>query len=541
MHVALPLAATGVAGASGPLRYLPFLRGSGARGPLSSHLAPSGARGPLAITILAALAGGALWGLCFAVQPWLPLCLVGLVPLFLLLGQPKAWLLGWLHGIATWVVAMFWLLDTLTTYGAIEGWLAGLLLLGLGAFLGLYHAAFAALGGRLWRRGRLIDLAALPALWVLLEVARGLLFTGFPWNLAAYAWTDVPGALRLSAWIGAWGVSYLVVFVSLGIARGIATRRWQAAAFAVLLAAVCLAVGGRWAAGSDRAAGDPQSAVRRAIIVQPDTPNQVAFDPARFESDYARLLALTGDACRPGTLVLWPESAAWPMLYGRDPRLESDLAAFTARGCSVLLNSATPEGGEGKRYFNSALLVTPGLGVERYDKRHLVPFGEYVPLAGVFTFISSLARNAGDFQPATELRLLDWEGERLGPAICYEVVFASEVAQLTRAGATVLVSMTNDAWYGDTAAPWQHLRAARFRAAENHRFLLRAAITGVSAVVGPDGALRGSLGVGERGLLPALFQGRTDITPFARAPWAVPALCLALLAVALGRLISSSA
>ena len=496
-----------------------------------------GARSPLAITVPAALAGGALWGLCFAVRPWLPLCLVGLVPLFLLLQQRRAWLFGWLHGIATWVVAMFWLLDTLTTYGALEGWLAGLLLLGLGAFLGLYHAAFAALGSLLWRRGGLRALAALPALWVLLEVARGLLFTGFPWNLAAYAWTDVPGALRLSAWIGAWGVSYLVVFASLGIARGIATRRWQTAAFALLLPAVLLPIGGRWAAGTtaDRTAGDPQFPVRRAVIVQPNTPNQVAFDREIFAADYARLLALTGDACRPGTLVLWPESAAWPMLYGRDPRLESDLASFGARGCSVLLNSATPQGGPGERYFNSALLVSPGLRVERYDKRHLVPFGEYVPLAGVFSFISSLARNAGDFQPATGLELLDWEGERLGPAICYEVVFASEVAQLTRAGATVLVSLTNDAWYGDTAAPWQHLRAARFRAAENRRFLLRAAITGVSAVVGPDGALRGSLGVGESGLLPALFQGRTDITPFARAPWAVPALCLALLGVALGR------
>ncbi len=219
--------------------------------------------------------------------------------------------------------------------------------------------------------------------------------------------------------------------------------------------------------------------MRSAVIVQPNTPNQVGFDPALFESDYARLLALTDEACRPGTLVLWPESAAWPLLYGRDPRLESDLAGFAARGCAVLLNSVSEAG---TRYFNSALLVSLGRPPARYDKRHLVPFGEYVPLAKVFSFISSLARNAGDFSPADELRLLDWEGERLGPAICYEVVFPDEVAQLTRAGATVLVSMTNDAWYGDTAAPWQHLRAARFRAAENRRWLLRAAITGVSAV-----------------------------------------------------------
>lgn len=481
-----------------------------------------------------------MWGLCFSVQPWIPLCLVGLVPLFLLLPQRRAWLLGWLHGIATWTVALFWIVDTLTTYGQIEGWLAGLLLLGLAAFLGLYHALFAAVGSRLWRRGGALALAALPALWVLLEVLRGVAFSGFPWNLAAYAWTGVPGALRSAAWIGAWGVSFLVVLVSAAIARGIATRRWETALLVVLLAAVFLPVAGRWAAGAGdgRTSAEPPSALHTAVIVQPDTPNQVAFDRELFEADYARLLALTGEACRPGTLVLWPESAAWPLLYGRDPRLEADLAGFTARGCSVLLNTASEEGQAGEpggRYFNSALLVSPERGIERYDKRHLVPFGEYVPLAKVFSFISSLARNAGDFSPATELRLLDWAGERLGPAICYEVVFPGEVAQLTRAGATVLVSMTNDAWYGDTAAPWQHLRAARFRAAENRRWLLRAAITGVSAVVAPDGSLRGQLGVGESGLLTARFQGRSDLTPFARAPWVVPALCAALLAVAFGR------
>lgn len=468
--------------------------------------------------------------MCFGIRPWLPLCLVGLVPLFLLLPLRSAWLLGWLHGTATWAVAMFWLVETLTTYGQLEGWLSGLLLLGLAAVLGLYHAAFAALGSRLWRRGGALALAALPALWVVLEVLRGLLITGFPWNLAAYAWTELPGALRLSAWIGVWGVSFLVAFVSLGIARGVSARRWQTAAFAILAAAVVLPVGGRWAGGT--AADRPASALRHAAIIQPNTPNQVTFDRDRFEADYARLLALTDAACRPGILLLWPESAAWPMLFGRDARLDADLASFTARGCSVLFNSASPAGGADERYYNSALLVAPRSSVERYDKRHLVPFGEYVPLAGVFSFISSLARNAGDFRSATTLTLLDWESERLGPAICYEVVFPGEVALLTRAGATVLVSMTNDAWYGDTAAPWQHLRAARFRAAENRRWLLRAAITGVSAVIAHDGSLRGQLGVGESGVLPALFEGRSDLTPFARAPWAVPALCVLLLALA---------
>jgi apolipoprotein N-acyltransferase len=476
------------------------------------------------LSVFAALLGGISWGLCFSAEPHLLPLLIGVVPLFLLLQAPRAWLLGWIHGAASWAVAMFWLVETLTTYGQIDGWLSGLLLAGFAAVFGLYTAAFAAIGSRLWRRGGALALFGLPALWVVIELMRGFLITGFPWNLAAYAWTDLPGALPLAAWIGAWGVSFLVVLASLGLARGIATRRWETAALAVLAVALVLAVGGRWAGGEESA-----GAVRTAVLVQPNIPNQVAFDPAVFESDYARLLVLTSEACRPGTLVLWPESAAWPLLFGRDPRLAADVAEFTARGCSVLLNSASEEGG---RYFNSALLIARGRDPQRYDKRHLVPFGEYVPLAGVFSFMSSLARNAGDFSPASGLRLLEWEGERLGAAICYEVVFPGEVADLSRAGASVLVSMTNDAWYGDTAAPWQHARAARFRAAENRRWLLRAAITGVSMVVAPNGALAGELGVNESGLLAARFQGRSDLTPFARAPWAFPAICVLILLAA---------
>ncbi len=457
---------------------------------------------------------------------------------FLLLSQPRAWLLGWLHGIATWSVALFWLVDTLTTYGEIEGWLAGLLLLGLSAVLGLYHLVFAAIASRLWRRGGGFRLAALPALWVLLEVLRGFLITGFPWNLAAYAWTAIPGALPLAAWIGAWGVSFLVVLVSAGVARAVATRRWESAALVVLLR--------RHPAAGGRTLGVRGAAENRAARRAAPRGHRAA---QYCESGRLRSGALRVGLCPPpgahrrglpagNARALAGERRVAAALRARCRASHPTSRASPRCGCAVLLNSVSEEGegreegGSGKLYFNSALLISPGRPPARYDKRHLVPFGEYVPLGRLFSFISSLARNAGDFSPAQELRLLDWEGERLGPAICYEVVFPDEVAQLTRAGATVLVSMTNDAWYGDTAAPWQHLRAARFRAAENRRWLLRAAITGVSAAIAPDGSVRAQFGVGERGVLQVSFQGRSDLAPFARAPWVVPALCAALLAVA---------
>ncbi len=424
-------------------------------------------------------------------------------------------------------MAIPWIVSTLTVYGQLDGWLAGLSLLLLAAFLGLYTALFAALGARLWRAGDLVSLAALPALWVALEVARGWAFTGFPWNLAAYSWLAIPGALPISAWIGAWGVSYLALVPGLGLARGVVARRWEPAALGLLIPATLLALGARWAVP----AGMGGSVVREAAIVQPNTPARPTFDAVRVEADYRRLMDLSDAACRPGALLLWPESAAWPFAWPDDARLARDVGALAARGCAVLVNTPT---GAGAKYFNSVALVSSG-GVERYDKRHLVPFGEYVPLAGVFGWLDKIARNAGDFTAAEKLELLDWSGERLGAAICYEVVFPGEVAALARAGATALVTVTNDSWYGPTAAPWQHLAAARFRAAENRRWLLRAAITGVSAVVRPDGSLASSLGVGEEGTLVARFVGRSDLSPYTRAPWLVPGLCLLLASAGLLR------
>jgi apolipoprotein N-acyltransferase len=154
-----------------------------------------------------------------------------------------------------------------------------------------------------------------------------------------------------------------------------------------------------------------------------------------------------------------------------------------------------------------------------------------VPLRAVFPFLGKIARTVGDFQAAEGVSLLDWRDERIGVAVCFEVVFPGETAELVREGATLLATVTNDAWYGDTAAPRQHLRAARFRAAENRRWLLRAAVTGISAIVRPDGTLAAELGVGEEGTIPVPVFGRRDLSPYTRAPWLVPWLAV-LFAVA---------
>lgn len=555
-----------------------------------------------------AAAAGALWGLCFGREPLSWASWLALAPLVLFLGRRRPFLHGFVHGLASWLVSLSWIPPTLVTFGQLAPPVAAASGTLLCAYLALYHGAFAAFGAVLWIRfaGPIPRLLLLPALWVALEWLRTYLFGGFPWNPASHVWLEVPGALELSAWVGGYGITFLVLFANTGIAltlhglvsavfssstgRGglgqgsfaggakasvradsvqdpLSTRplsdsaegalpeaevappvppgraggiyavadraprfhlpmtAFEPSLLGVLVPLLLFSLAGRWSLRqTEKEAFLAAVSSIPVAIVQPNIPNQVEWDEAAALTNYRRLIQMTADACRPGVLVLWPESAAWPFLYGRDAILDRDLETFSDRGCSIVLNTSHPVSGEDEVYYNSALLLTPGAAPARYDKRHLVPFGEYVPLAGVFSFIDKLARQAGNYRPGNSPVLLPFRGEKLGPAICYEVIFPEEVADLTRAGATVLVTVTNDAWYGDTAAPWQHFAAARFRAAEQRRPLLRAAITGVSAIVRPDGSVMSQIGVFREGLLRGWVPGRRELSPYARCPWLVPLL-----------------
>jgi apolipoprotein N-acyltransferase len=487
-------------------------------------------RGTL-LRYLFAAAGGVLWGLCFSREPLSVASWCALAPLAAMLSWPRAGRLGWVHGLAAWMTGLYWIVPTLQTYGHIAVPLGTFLTGLLAGYLALFHAVFAWLGSKMWRRGGMVRLLTLPALWVALEWVRTYLGGGFPWNLAGYAWVDVPGALPLSAWIGAYGVSFLVMLTSVALAAAVLERRWEPAAVGLLIPLLLLPLAARWSLREgDREIREAGGFGKPVRLLQPNIPNLVAYDPVMVARNYRKVLDQSLEACQPGSLVVWPESAAWPFEFRRDPWFDQDLHAMVDRGCTVIFNSGTPVG---KSFYNSAFLLSPSQEALRYDKRHLVPFGEYVPFRGVFGWMDKLARDAGEFRPADRTALLPWNGEQIGMAICYEVVFPAEVASLVRQGATMLVTITNDAWYGDTSAPWQHFRAARFRAAENHRPLLRAAITGVSAFVAPDGSVQSQIGVFEEGILRARVLGERRLTPFSRAPSLVPLLSTLAAIVAL--------
>jgi len=476
--------------------------------------------------ILAAGAG-VLWALQFGREPHVIAPWLALAPLILLLSSTRAsGRLAFVFGFMAWMTGLSWIVPTLVTYGGISQPLAWPLTGLLAAYLAGFDAVFGWIGGKVWRRwGTVGRLLVLPSLWVALEWLRTVLFGGFPWNLAAYSWVDVAGALPLSAWVGPYGISFLAVLTSAGAAAAVQRRRWAPLVVAWAVPLLLLPLAGRWSQRQSiedvREAGAIGPAGMPVRLIQPNIANLTEYDAVAVLRNYRKMIDASTQVCQPGTLVVWPESAAWPFSYARDSMLREDLDRLVKRGCTVLFNSSHPVE---ESLYNSAYLLSPQGTLHRYDKRHLVPFGEFIPFRGVFSWMDTLARNAGEFRAAAGVTLLPWERETLGMAICYEVVYPAEVAELARRGATVLVTITNDAWYGDTWAPWQHYRAARFRAAENRRPLLRAAITGVSAIVGPDGSVWSQLGVFQEGIIRARVLGRSGLTPYARLPWLVPSL-----------------
>lgn len=474
-----------------------------------------------------------------------PLFAVAAIP-----GSPwrRLWL-GWLHGAVAWLIAIPWIAGTLEIYGGLPGVASALLLGLLALYLGLYHGLFCWLAGRLLARGDLPALTLAPAIWVALEWVRGLGPSGFPWNLLAYAWVDVPGALDVTRWIGSHGLSFLIATTGLALFR-LAGRESRRGALATLLAVAALLSIARWT-NLDRPSGDERRL--DVAVVQPNIhmataamvdggPNEQFADLA---SNYERLFALSREACEPGRLVVWPESAGWPYQLERDGRFAADLERVVAGGCSLLFNSARwdrsgqeARSGKEARAFNAAYLLTPGPGRARrqtYDKMHLVPFGEYVPFGHLLPAVRQLARQAGGFSPGDEVRLLDVDGARLGVSICFEIVFPEQVAARVRRGASLLVTITNDSWYGRTWAPHQHLRPARFRAAENGRPLVRAAITGISAVIDRRGRVLADSPIDEAMVMRAQVVPLSSLTLFARAPLLGPLLCVALAGFAILR------
>ncbi len=447
----------------------------------------------------------------------------------------RTFLLGYLSGTLWYCGNCYWVRDTMMRYGDMPVGAPTALLLGFSLVLGLYWGLFGVAVGLVRRRTGSVAwaLAAAPVFWAALELAAARI-TSVPWDQLGYSQVDNALVSQLAPWTGVYGISFVLVAVNALLVGGLLCGAVKSRV-ACGVAGLALLSAGWW--GTWLPVPVPP-ATAPAVLVQPnlDVGADNAWGGLEWNRQIAEFVHLAGENCKsyiagiPQTgaprgevvcpsathpaLVVWPEAPA--PFFESDPRVRAALAQVAETAQAPLVAGSlgmdiAPDGSW--KTYNSALVIgADGERVGRYDKIHLVPFGEYVPFKNLLFFAHKLTGRVGEFSRGRERKIFHLNGHRYGVFICYESVFADEVRQFARRGAEVLVNISDDGWYGDTSAPWQHLNMARMRAIENSRWLLRDTNNGVTAAIDPYGRVRQSIPRHTVDALPAEFGYRDDMT-----------------------------
>jgi len=423
---------------------------------------------------------------------------VALIPLLYSLRHlsfTSALLAGLLAGFVQHVGLLYWVTHVVVHYGKLPMVMGVPVMMMLALYLSLYTGLFA--GGTVFFRHRGIPaVVSAPLLWTVLEYAKSMLFTGFPWeNLAHSQSLNLP-VIQVADLTGSYGVSFLIVLVNGAlcafIVTGDAVRRKALTGAVVAVLLVAATVGyGLWRIGDITARFE--AAPRQTVaLIQGNIDQSIKWDPA-FQLETLRIyrdLSLQAATEHP-QLLIWPETATPFMFQNRDELHEAVVGVARSTSTWLLFGSPSYARHEGElRFQNSAFVLSPGGEiVGKYSKVHLVPYGEYVPLRPLFPFIEKLTVGVGDFLAGTGFEPVLVAGRPVGFLICYEGIFPEIGRAWGRAGATLLVNVTNDAWFGMTSAPFQHLSMTVFRAVENRLYVVRAANTGVSAIIDATGRI----------------------------------------------------
>jgi apolipoprotein N-acyltransferase len=409
----------------------------------------------------------------------------------------RAFLLGLATGAVCFWGTLYWLVETMTTFGEMPVPLAVVAAGLLVAYLSLFPGAFAVMVVRFHRSfGPPGLLLAAPA-WVATELGRQYVWDGFPWELLGYTQVTWLPVAQMASLAGVYGLSGLLVLTSAAVALLVIDRgrlRWVTAAATALL----IAAGTWWGAARVSASRlTSEGTPVRVGVLQGNIEQEQKWDPRLVDQISTRYLEMTRAALAEGaTFVLWPESAT-PYLFEADTvragavrRMAQAAKATLLVGSDQLeplLAAASPGPRPRPKYYNAAFLVKPdGMVGAVYRKMHLVPFGEYVPLKRLLFFVDAIT-GFPDFTPGREGVLLPVGDHLASTAICYEVIYGDAIRDAVRRGSELLTTITNDAWYGRSSAAYQHWEQASMRAIENGRYLARAANTGISGFVDPYG------------------------------------------------------
>ena len=479
------------------------------------------------------------WRSIFAWFALVPLLVAILLPANLQGRHPlrRGFLLGYVCGVLWYAGNCYWIYATMRIYGGLSAWISAVMLAGFSLVLGLYFGAFAWAVVLLRRATGSLKaaLAAAPVLWVAVELA-GARITSVPWDQLGYSQVDNTVLTLLAPWTGVYGISFVLLVGNALIAGGFLAQRgrnrlaWGTAGVVLMLAG--------WA-GIFVPPSQPK-ATATAVLIQPNL-NVGAYNnwvgPV-WDRHIAQFAQMAAETCKsyiagiPQTgapvvkpscpelpahpdLVAWPESPA--PFFESDPRFEAAMSAIARQVQAPLIvnaigSSYSETDNTWKDYVSAVIFDSGGQRVGRYDKIHLVPFGEYIPFKQIFFFARKLTGAVPNFSHGKQIKVFFLNGHRYGVFICYEAVFAEEVRQFARMGAQVLVNISDDGWYGDTSAPWQHLNMARMRAIENRRWLLRDTNNGVTASIDPYGRVLESIPRHQVDALPARFGFNSEMT-----------------------------
>ena len=421
--------------------------------------------------------------------PW-----AAIVPLLIALRGKSplpSFLLGLLTGFTWFMGTIYWVFHSVYFYGNVHVVISILMLVLLCLYLGSYVGLFSMFFNAVTRDSKLPALLIVPLLWVSLEFLRTYLLTGFPWALLAYSQYKLLPLIQIADITGVYGVSFLVAALNgllfdLLVNRESKGRMTASILYAVIVALVLFYGAGRLAEGED-------GREFKVSVIQGNISQDKKWN-ARFQEEvidtYKRL---TLEAMPEGPdMIVWPETAL-PFIFGYNEELTKETLSFQ-KGLEthLLFGSILTKRTEPGEFSvtNSAVLLSPqGDVASVYDKMHLVPYGEYVPFRNLIPFVRRLTAGIGDFIPGEEPLVMKTPFAKIGNLICYEIIFPGQVRSFVERGADVLVTITNDAWFGRTSAPYQHFAMAVFRAVENRVPVIRSANTGISGFIDTRGRI----------------------------------------------------
>jgi len=399
----------------------------------------------------------------------------------------RGFTLGLIAGFIHYAGTVYWTGATVSTFGGLPVFVATFVAGLLALYMAAYIAVFGAITATLVRRFHVSGLWLAPCAWVTMEYLRGILIGGFPWIPLGNTMVTFLPIAQLASVVGVYGLSIFVALLNTGFtvtALADGRRRLIALGSTLTLIAI-VSIWGGMRLSSNALTSGPSITVG---LIQGNIAQTDKWNPARAGMILDRYLQLTQQAAQKGAqFIIWPESST-PFYFDDDPAGNIVRAMTRSLGKPLLLGSDETEAGEKPHSYNSAFMLdTAGATAAVYRKIHLVPFGEYVPFQRLLFFVGPLVEAVSAFSPGTRVTMLPVDGHMVSTAICYEVTYPSLAREAVRQGSEMLTTITNDAWYGESSAAFQHFEMAMMRAIEQGRYLVRSANTGISGIVDPYG------------------------------------------------------